>query len=515
MQKSKKLLSLIIAVLMLLSICPVVSFAEDIIASGDCGDNLTWVLDNNGTLTISGTGEMYDFTPPYISYGYYHPWYEHKDFITKVIIEDGATTIGENAFYEFPALEDISIPGSVKSISYDAFERCESLKNLVIPEGVTSMYTFRFCYALESLILPASLTEITGDTFWGCSSLKEVIVHEDNPNYTSVDGVLYTKDMTTLLVYPATSERTSFNIPESVTTIWDWAFSYAYNLVEITVPDTVTDMGEGTFAYCVNLETIELSDNIDRIEYDVFNGCIRLKSIVIPANVEYLYAQCFLGCISIEKIVIAGNNFDYSDVFVCHTFIDCISLKDVYIMDSAVILDGCYDECGGFGYTAANPDYTKEQLLELADDAYRSTDYEKFEVFYNNLYYSEEPIKLEDVVIHGYAGSTAEAYALENGFEFVEICNHNYISEVVKEPTFTETGIKADVCEHCGDVINEEEIPMLENDKDVSEDINTPEFPETPEDSEIDDDSASLSIIEKIMQFFQKIVEFFKNLFSF
>lgn len=498
---SKKILSIVLALVMVLAIAPISVFAKDIIASGVCGDNLTWIIDDAGTLTISGTGEMYNFDPPYVSYGKYQPWYDYKDFITRVIIEYGATNIGSEAFYGCSVLEDISIPGSVTSISYGVFNDCLNLKNLVIPEGVVSMNAFRFCYGLESLTLPASLTEISGITFWGCSSLKEVIVHKDNPNYKSVDGVLYTKDMTELLVYPAASERTSYNIPEGVTTIWDWAFSYSYNLIEITVPDTVTDMGEGTFAHCLNLESIDLSDNIDRIEYDVFNSCVRLKSIVIPANVTLLYAQCFMCCVSIETIVLSSNCKDML-VGLGMFFTDCISLKDVYIMDSDTNMDY-------FGYTAANPDYSKEQIIEIADEVYRSMDNDKFEELYNILYHSEEPIKIDGIVIHGYTGSTAEAYANENGFEFVELCDHNYISGVIKEPTVTEVGIKADVCEHCGDIINEEEIPMLENDGDVSDDKNNTE---TPEDSESNDNSTQ-SFLEKIIQFFRKIIEFIKRIF--
>lgn len=139
--------------------------------------------------------------------------------------------------------------------------------------------------------------------------------------------------------------------------------------------------------------------------------------------------------------------------------------------------------------------YTSEELDEMESEIQDIVG-EEYEVEMN-------------YTVHGYAGSTAETYANENGLKFVELCEHNYISGVIKEPTVTEVGIKADVCEYCGDIINEEEIPMLENDKDVTEDTNNTD---TPDDSESQDNSTK-SFLEIIIKFFQKIIEFIKNLF--
>ena len=184
-------------------------------------DNLTWTLDADGTLTISGTGAMKD-------YDYYNnpsPASQKKDSVKKVVIEDGVTSIRNSAFYDCNSLTSITIPNSVTSIGAYAFSNCYYLTNITIPNSVTSIenYAFRSCSSLTSITIPDSVTSIGEAAFAGCSSL------------------------------------TSITIPDSVTSIGEYAFQSCSSLTSITIPDSVTSIGDYVFISCSSLTTISLS----------------------------------------------------------------------------------------------------------------------------------------------------------------------------------------------------------------------------------------------------------------
>ena len=148
-----------------------------IVDSGTCGRNLTWKLDSEGTLTISGEGEMSD----YVSY-VYPPWY--GNIIRKVIIQKGVTSIGWGAFESCYKLESITIPDSVTSIGEDAFYKCSSLTSITIPDSVTSIgyCVFSGCSSLTSITIPDSVTSIGKYAFSGCSSLTSIMIPESVAN---------------------------------------------------------------------------------------------------------------------------------------------------------------------------------------------------------------------------------------------------------------------------------------------------------------------------------------------
>ena len=184
-------------------------------------DNLTWTLDADGTLTISGTGAMKD-------YDYYNnpsPASQKKDSVKKVVIEDGVTSIRNSAFYDCNSLTSITIPNSVTSIGAYAFSNCYYLTNITIPNSVTSIenYAFRSCSSLTSITIPDSVTSIGELAFYSCDSL------------------------------------TSITISNSVTSIGAYAFSDCWDLTSITIPDSVTTIGESAFNACSSLTTISLS----------------------------------------------------------------------------------------------------------------------------------------------------------------------------------------------------------------------------------------------------------------
>ena len=182
--------------------------------------NLTWKLDADGTLTISGTGAMknYDYNDNP------SPVYNNSN-VKKVVIEDGVTSIGNSAFNECISLTSITIPDSVTSIGTYAFSGCRSLTSITIPDSVTSIgaYAFQSCSNLTSITIPDSVTSIGASAFNSCSGL------------------------------------TSITIPDSVTSIGNFAFSYCISLTSITIPDSVTSIGSYAFYNCKNLTTISLS----------------------------------------------------------------------------------------------------------------------------------------------------------------------------------------------------------------------------------------------------------------
>ena len=190
--------------------------------SGTCGYNLTWTL-SNGTLTISGTGAMKD----YYSYSR-SPWYDYRSSIKSVIINDGVTSIG-----------------------VCAFDGCSSLTSVTIPNSVTRIedYAFSDCSKLTSITIPNSVTRI-GYSFYGCKSLTSINVDSNNPNYSSVDGVLFNKEKTTLVAYPG-GKQGAYTIPNSVTSIGENAFYGCDKLVDVYCYATTPPVtkGENTFSY--------------------------------------------------------------------------------------------------------------------------------------------------------------------------------------------------------------------------------------------------------------------------
>ena len=182
---------------------------EEGIANGSCGEGLQWRLLEDGTLTITGTGPMYRYSMPENSSDPDTPWCQYRQSITKVVIQSGATTIGEYAFHGCTALTDITIPESVTDIGKLAFYNCPGLTVLTIPEGVTTIGSaaFRRCSGLTKVTLPESLTTIGKITFFDCTGLKEV------------------------------------TIPQGVTSIGEHAFANCTDLATITFSGTAPTMG--------------------------------------------------------------------------------------------------------------------------------------------------------------------------------------------------------------------------------------------------------------------------------
>ncbi len=278
------------------------------VASGTCGaegDNLTWTLDSDGVLTISGTGAMKDY-PNEIG----APWADFADDLTKVVIEEGITTIGASAFMYCDNLTEVVIPGTVTSIGSTAFLGCNSLTKFDIPEGVISVggEAFGECNALERINIPSSLTSFGERMFMnGAGKLTEINVDSGNTVYSSKEGVLYSKDGSTLVCYPCGKEDSSYIVPEGVTAIGNSAFEDC-NVTQVQLPDTLTRICAHAFMNCPSLKTVNIPNGVSTIESGAFSCGI--TSISIPASVTEM-ESAFTESYALTEINVDSSNPNY------------------------------------------------------------------------------------------------------------------------------------------------------------------------------------------------------------
>jgi hypothetical protein len=213
--------------------------------------------------------------------------------LTSVTIPDGVTSIPSYAFNGCRSLASVTIPNSVTSIGVLGFYNCKSLTGVTIPDSVTSIGALVFygCTNLTSLTIPASVTSIGGSAFAACTNLTNLSVAGANPAYSSVDGVLFDKAQTTLLVCPA-GRAGSFVIPDSVTSIGTSLYS---------------GPNPGVFFGCTGMTNVIIGNSVTNIGFGAFNGCRNLTRMTIPASVINIGAWAFASCSSLTNFTFLGN----------------------------------------------------------------------------------------------------------------------------------------------------------------------------------------------------------------
>lgn len=205
---------------------------------------------------------------------------------------------------------EIVIPGGVTGIGNSAFLNC-GFKSVTIPDSVTEIGKAAFlrCQSLETITIPQSMTDIGDRIFDGCSRLREITVDEKNPNYTSINGVLYSGDKKRLLCVLQGKNEVSFIIPDGVTKIGRGAFWGCSSLASVIIPDSVTEIGRQAFGSCESLETITFPDSVTRIKDEAFYDCKKLGSIIIPNGSALIGFDLFNECDSIGFIKFGEREF--------------------------------------------------------------------------------------------------------------------------------------------------------------------------------------------------------------
>ena len=330
MKKTRQVLSIILAVLLIAVSVPF-AFAEDgVEIGGQCGEKAYWKLDDQGKLTVFGEGEMYRYWggDGWSQYreqiqsaeiqsgitGICNYAFRNSNNLIEASIADTVTTIGEEAFGWCYKLEELVLPQNLVSIGRSAFYDCEQLKTIVLPNTLQSIgeRAFDSCNNLSAISIPASVSEIGFGAFRYCN-LTSIDVDPANTAYMSDDGVLFNKDQTMLIQYPRACSSYDYTIPDTVEEIADYAFSNANQLETVEFPQGLVSIGNYAFNYCNNLDEIELPGSLQSIGMYAFAGCRIMTEISIPAGVETIGERCFADNYATAFIVDPENAAYASD----------------------------------------------------------------------------------------------------------------------------------------------------------------------------------------------------------
>ncbi|MBQ3379814.1 MAG: leucine-rich repeat protein [Clostridia bacterium] len=325
----KRLLVILVMAAVLCTSLPVWASAEEV--SGVCGadgDNLTWTLDDAGTLTISGAGALtakYDqynhnqLVQPWaqkhlMSYNNGQIWVYTYDHIKEVVLGEGITEISGPVFSGHTGLTHIELPESVTTIGDNTFSGCTGLRSVSLPSGITNIGngTFSGCTELTDIAIPKQVTAIGNETFQDCSSLRSINIP---------DGVKSIGDY----AFENCTALTSVTIPNGVTTIGKYAFSCCESLNEAALPESISKIGKGAFLGCINLSAVTTPKGVTVIESLTFKNCTGLTSVTLPESLTEIGIEAFRDCTGLTRIVIPKNVSYIED----SAFSGCVNLVDI------------------------------------------------------------------------------------------------------------------------------------------------------------------------------------------
>lgn len=322
------------------------SSGSSILGTGTCGDNLQWVLTDDGVLTVSGTGRMTDYLAMDT------PWENLNEQITSVVIENGVEYIGREAFQDCINLTEITVADSVICIGAYAFDNTGWLENQpnglvylgkvvyaykgTCPASVTlaedtigiAAMAFQNVQTLKSIHFPSGIREVGSWAFHNCVALKQVDLNNGltTIGYSAFGGC----DSLTLI-----------NIPDSVTFMDSGAFGSCSSVEKIVIGDGLMDIGYSVFSYCEALTDIEFGKNIRSIGISAFSGCTALEQVELPTTVHTIHDKAFQGCTALNAVTLPQvTKISY------YAFSGCTALKDVEFPETLLSIgDGAFSYC--------------------------------------------------------------------------------------------------------------------------------------------------------------------------
>lgn len=370
--------------------------ASVVIASGKCGENVTWTFDDVGVLTINGTGKMDDVESPTML-----PWLKYWSSIGEVVIKEGVTGIGSYAFAFCENLTSVTIPDSVKSIGKSAFQNCKKLESVTLPDGITELgkgafsysalteieipdsvtsidsFTFEGCKNLISITIPESVSSIDSNAFFGCSGLLSIIIKnpeckiQDNKDTISDTAIIYGFENSMAMKYAEVFDRNFVSLGEAAEIVDEgrcgesvkWSYHADGNLIisgtgpietvlfglpewndylsdikRIIITEGVTSIGSTAFIGCM-MEEILIADSVEKIGDFAFNTCSKLAEVRLPEGLNEISIYAFSNCSSLNAVTIPESVSKIGN----GVFFGCTSLTDIEVEDGNeyyVSLDG-------------------------------------------------------------------------------------------------------------------------------------------------------------------------------
>lgn len=374
MKKFKKCIAVLLAATSVVSASAVVPFSagavssnsvpiEDsnaVIKQGKCGQNVTYKLTGNGILTISGSGSMYN----YDNEERIVPWTDC--YVYSVVVGNGVTRIGDNAFsipdglanatigtsvksigsgaFAGSGIHTLSLPKSVETIEVDAFNNCENLETVNLNDGLKSIGNFAFykCRSLNSIVIPSTVRVIGESAFNHCPTLEAIdVLSNDIQLGTAVfDNTKWYNKQPTGLAYVGNVlydyigdvyfENQPLNIKNGTTVIAPYAFKGLDGAKTINIPNTVTTISLGAFAGCTSLQLSKLPSNLKYIGESAFSNCKNITVTSIPSKVTTIEASAFRGCSKITSMNLPTSVKTIGD----RAFLGCSNLKKVYVKNT-------------------------------------------------------------------------------------------------------------------------------------------------------------------------------------
>lgn len=303
--------------------CTVCSFMK-------ASEGLAFRSNYDGTYYVSGIGDCTDTT-----------------VVVPLTTPNGDTVTGirANAFNGCEQIVNVILQDNIKTVGANAFEGCTALQSFTASEGMETIGASAFtgCTALESVNIPDSVVSIGENALYGCFSLSSLIVGENNENYCAFDGMLFDKNVNTLIAYCVGLDADSVEIPATVTKIGDCAFFGCNGLVSISMA-SVTEIGVSAFENCVNLDNVVLPEGLTVLSDRAFAGCTSLTAIAIPELITTVPDSAFNGCTALATVTF----HDSLERIFPSAFENCVSITEITFPETIkTISDKAFKGCIG------------------------------------------------------------------------------------------------------------------------------------------------------------------------